>query len=73
MNVSVLRLAKQLGRAVLYFPLRVLLRLQPRRVQVSPPKRILLLDGAHIGDMVIASSLLPVAIRKAAYQGWVRV
>jgi ADP-heptose:LPS heptosyltransferase len=60
MNVSVLRLAKQSGKAILYFPLRVLLYLQRRRVQLPPVKRILLLDGSHIGDIVIASSLLPV-------------
>ena len=60
MNVSLLRLAKQTGKAILYFPLRVLLYFEPKRVRPLHIKRILLLDGAHIGDIVIASSLLPV-------------
>jgi ADP-heptose:LPS heptosyltransferase len=61
MTTSVLRLAKRCARAVLFLPLRALLLLQPRRdAEALRPKRILLLNGAHIGDMVIASSLLPV-------------
>jgi len=61
MTISVLRLAKRCARAALFLPLRALLLLQPRRdVRALRPKRILLLNGAHIGDMVIASSLLPV-------------
>jgi heptosyltransferase-3 len=61
MTTSVLRLAKRCARVALYLPLRVLLLFQPKRGVGAPtPKRILLLNGAHIGDMVIASSLLPV-------------
>lgn len=61
MTTSVLRLAKRCARAALYLPLRILLLFQPRRdAGAFRPKRILLLNGAHIGDMVIASSLLPV-------------
>ena len=61
MTTSVLRLAKRCARAALFLPLRALLLLQPRRdAGALRPKRILLLNGAHIGDMVIASSLLPV-------------
>ena len=61
MTISVLRLAKRCARAALYLPLRALFLFQPKRRARAPvPKRILLLNGAHIGDMVIASSLLPV-------------
>ena len=61
MILAVQRLAKRCARGVLHFPLRFLLLFQSRRDVVAvPPKRILLLNGAHIGDMVIASSLLPV-------------
>ena len=61
MTTSVLRVAKRCARAALYLPLRVLLLFQPKRSTGAPvPKRILLLNGAHIGDIVIASSLLPV-------------
>ena len=67
MNVSVLRRAKQAGKAILYFPLRVLLYLRPLRGQSSSIEKILLLDGAHIGDIVIASSLLPVL--RSAFPG----
>jgi ADP-heptose:LPS heptosyltransferase len=65
MTISVLRLAKRYARAVLYLPLRTLLLFQPKRGSDAPtprrtPRRILLINGAHIGDVVIASSLLPV-------------
>jgi ADP-heptose:LPS heptosyltransferase len=58
MIVALQRLAKRCARAALYLPLRALLLFQPGR-PASVPKRILLLNGAHIGDIVIASSLLP--------------
>ena len=61
MRVSILRLAKRFANAVLYLPLRALNIFQPHQRDPSlTPKRILLLNGAHIGDMVITSSLLPV-------------
>ena len=50
--------------AVLHFLLRVFL---PKRsaALAGDPKRILLINGAHLGDVVIATSLLP--ILKSAY------
>ena len=60
MTISVLRLAKQWARAALYLPLRVLLLFQPRRdAGALRPKRILLLNGAHIGtNSIVAAGTL---------------
>jgi len=48
---------------------RVLYRSRPRREPGDPrhPRRILVLNGAHIGDIVISTSILP--ILRSAYPG----
>ena len=67
MRISVVRLAKRVAQALLYIPLRLLFLLKPHSQRVADPKRILLLNGAHFGDLVISSSLLPVL--QSAYPG----
>jgi ADP-heptose:LPS heptosyltransferase len=58
-RISVVRRAKRVAQALLYIPLRLLFPLKPHSQRVADPKRILLLNGAHFGDLVISSSLLP--------------
>jgi len=51
--------ARQLVLAVWHFLLRTFLPKRTRKKSVDP-QRILLINGAHMGDVVIATSLLPV-------------
>ena len=51
---------KQYLRIVWHFLLRLFVPVRRAKSQPFDPKRILLINGAHIGDVVIATSLLPV-------------
>lgn len=60
MNGSFKVVLKRYGRPAWYLFLRALLPRPFCARQFSDPKRILLINGGHIGDVVIATSLLPV-------------